>query len=146
MSRGINKVILIGNLGQNPEFKKKDEFSVANFSIATSDFYKGKTSGKMEEITYWHRIVCFGRLSEIAQEYLTKGSKIYVEGKLQYKKWVDKDGQEKTTPQILAEKIQMLDSKKNSSENEKDVSDNVSYSQSTITSESNFNFDEDVPF
>ena len=88
MSRGINKVILVGNLGQKPEMRyTQTNMAVANLSVATSDSWKDKETGEQKEKTEWHRVVYFGKLAEIAEQYLDKGSKVYVEGKLQTRKW-----------------------------------------------------------
>ena len=88
MSRGINKVILVGNLGQKPEMRyTQTNMAVANLSVATSDSWKDKETGEQKEKTEWHRVFYFGKLAEIAEQYLDKGSKVYVEGKLQTRKW-----------------------------------------------------------
>ena len=109
MARGINKVILIGNLGGDPEVKYTAGGSaVANVTIATSENWKDKTTGENQERTEWHRVVFFGRLAEIAGEYLKKGSQVYVEGRLQTRKWQDKEGQDRYTTEIVANEMQML--------------------------------------
>lgn len=111
-SRGINKVILIGNLGTDPEVRFLPSGSaVANVSVATNDAWKDKQSGELQERTEWHRVVLFNRLAEIAKDYLKKGSKIYLEGRLQSRKWTDKDGIERYTTEIVATEMQMLDSR-----------------------------------
>ena len=110
MARGINKVILIGNLGQDPEVRYMPQGgAVANLSIATSESWKDKATGEMKEQTEWHRVVIYQRLAEIAGEYLRKGSKVYIEGKLKTRKWQDKDGVERYTTEIIANELQMLD-------------------------------------
>jgi single-strand DNA-binding protein len=112
MARGINKVIIIGNLGNDPEVRYTPSGSaVANISIATSEGWRDKQSGELQERTEWHRIVMFNRLAEIAGEYLKKGSKVYVEGSLRTRKWTDKNGQERYTTEIVAGDMQMLDSR-----------------------------------
>jgi single-strand DNA-binding protein len=112
MARGINKVILIGNLGRDPEVRyTPNGGAISNVTVATSDSWKDKQTGEMQERTEWHRIVFFGRLAEIAGEYLRKGSKVYVEGRLQTRKWQDKDGQERYTTEVVANEMQMLDSR-----------------------------------
>jgi len=112
MARGINKVILIGNLGNDPDVRYAgNERAVANISIATSESWKDKNTGEKQERTEWHRIVFFGRLAEIVSEYLRKGSKVYVEGRLQTNKWQDKSGNDRYTTEIIASEMQMLDSK-----------------------------------
>ena len=109
---GINKVIIVGTLGRDPEVRHfQDGTAVANCSMATSERWKDKNSGEMQEKTEWHRVVFFRRLAEIAGEYLTKGSKVYVEGKLQTRKWEDKDGHERYTTGIVAREMQMLGDK-----------------------------------
>ncbi|MBI2725790.1 MAG: single-stranded DNA-binding protein [Polaromonas sp.] len=108
----VNKVIIVGNLGRDPEtrsFPNGDQ--VANVTIATTDRYKDKTSGEMKEITEWHRVSFFGRLAEIAGQYLRKGSQVYVEGSLRTRKWTDKDGIEKYSTEIRADSMQMLGSR-----------------------------------
>jgi single-strand DNA-binding protein len=112
MSNGINKVIIVGNLGNDPDTKYTASGSaVTNLSLATSEKWKDKQTGENVEKTEWHRVVMFGKLAEIAGEYLRKGSKVYVEGKLQTRKWTDKEGQERYTTEIVANELQMLDSK-----------------------------------
>ncbi|MFP4610174.1 MAG: single-stranded DNA-binding protein [Thiohalophilus sp.] len=112
MARGINKVILVGNLGRDPEVRySANGAAIANVSIATSESWKDKNTGEQVEKTEWHRVVMFRRLAEIAGEYLKKGSKVYIEGKLQTRKWQDKEGQDRYTTEIVANEMQMLDSR-----------------------------------
>lgn len=112
MARGINKVILIGNLGADPDTRMTQQGSaVTNLNIATDESYKDKNTGQMVPKTEWHRVVMFNRLAEIAKDYLKKGSKIYIEGRLQTRKWQDQSGQERYTTEIVANELQMLDSK-----------------------------------
>ena len=112
MARGINKVILIGNLGKDPEVRYMPSGSaVTNVTIATSETWKDKQSGEKQERTEWHNVVFFNRLAEIAGEYLKKGSKVYVEGSLRTRKWQDKNGQDRYTTEIVANEMQMLDSR-----------------------------------
>lgn len=112
MARGINKVILIGNLGSDPEIKYMPSGeAVANVSVATSESWKDKNTGEQVERTEWHRVVFFRRLAEIVGEYLKKGSKVYIEGKLQTRKWQGQDGQDRYTTEIVANEMQMLDSR-----------------------------------
>lgn len=112
MSRGINKVILIGHLGQDPEVKYMPSGSaVANVSIATTESWKDKNSGEKKDKTEWHRVIFFARLAEIVGEYLKKGSQVYVEGRLQTRKWQDKSGQDRYTTEIVASEMQMLGGK-----------------------------------
>ena len=111
-SRGINKVILVGNLGNGPEHRVLPSGGgVTNISLATSESWKDKTSGEQKERTEWHRVVFFNRLSEIAAEYLRKGSKVYVEGTLRTRKWQDQSGQDRYTTEIVGAEMQMLDSR-----------------------------------
>lgn len=107
----VNKVILIGNLGRDPETRfMPDGGAVTNVSIATTESWKDK-NGEKQEKTEWHRVAFFGKLAEIAGEYLKKGSQVYVEGRLQTRKWQDKDGQDKYTTEIVADRMQMLGSR-----------------------------------
>lgn len=109
MARGINKVILVGHLGQDPETRAMPSgSSVANLRIATSESWRDKQSGEMKEATEWHTVVMFGRLGEIAGEYLRKGSQVYVEGRLRTRKWQDKQGNDRYSTEIVANEMQML--------------------------------------
>ena len=108
-SRGINKAILVGHLGRDPEVRySAGGAAIANVSIATSESWKDKNSGEMQERTEWHRVVFFGRLAEIVGEYLKKGSQVYVEGRLQTRKWQDQNGNDRYTTEIVANDMQML--------------------------------------
>jgi single-strand DNA-binding protein len=112
MARGVNKVILVGNLGADPETRAMPSGStVANLRIATSESWRDKTSGEQQERTEWHRVALFGRLAEIASEYLRKGSQVYIEGSLRTRKWQDKQGQERFTTEIVGNELQMLGSR-----------------------------------
>ncbi|MGB3611921.1 MAG: single-stranded DNA-binding protein [Cellvibrio sp.] len=112
MARGINKVILIGNVGQDPEVKYMPSGgAVTNISVATSESWKDKNTGQPQERTEWHRVVFFNRLGEIAGEYLRKGSKVYIEGSLRTRKWQAQDGTDRYTTEIVANEMQMLDSR-----------------------------------
>src|SRR5690606_20336461 len=112
MARGINKVILIGNLGKDPDTRYLPSGqAVTNLTLATDESYKDKQSGEMVSKTEWHRVSMFGRLAEIASQYLKKGSKVYIEGKLQTRKWQDQSGQDRYSTDIVANEMQMLDSK-----------------------------------
>ncbi|HUQ24785.1 MAG TPA: single-stranded DNA-binding protein [Burkholderiales bacterium] len=105
----INKVIIVGNLGADPETKYLPSGdAVTNIRVATTDTWKDKTSGEKKEATEWHRIAFFGRLAEVAGEYLKKGSQVYVEGQLRTRKWQDKDGQDRYSTEIRADVMQML--------------------------------------
>jgi single-strand DNA-binding protein len=104
MAGGINKVILVGNLGQDPEIRyTADGRPIANFSIATSESWKDKNSGEKREKTEWHRVVVFGKLAEICGEYLSKGRQVYIEGKLQTRKWQGQDGQDRYTTEVVVD-------------------------------------------
>lgn len=112
MARGINKVILIGNCGQEPEVRYMPNGNpVANISVATSESWKDKQTGQLMERVEWHRVVFFNRLAEIAGEYLRKGSQVYVEGSLRTRKWQDQSGQDRYTTEIVASEMQMLGGK-----------------------------------
>ena len=112
MARGINKVILVGNIGADPEVRYSPNGSaITNVTLATSDSWKDKQTGQPQERTEWHRVVFFNRLAEIAGEYVRKGSKIYVEGALRTRKWQDKSGQDRYTTEIVANEMQLLDSR-----------------------------------
>lgn len=147
MARGVNKVILIGNLGKDPEIRyTPNGLAVANLTLATSESWKDKQSGENVERTEWHRIVMYQRLAEIAGEYLRKGAKVYIEGRLQTRKWQDKNsGQDRYTTEIIAENMQMLDSKGSS------ANSNPSFEKPAATTSEpamamDNSFDDDVPF
>ncbi len=112
MARGVNKVILVGNLGKDPEVRFAPSGSaVANITVATTDSWKDKQTGDKQEKTEWHRVVFFNRLAEIVGEYLKKGSQVYIEGRLQTRKWQGQDGQDRYTTEIVASEMQMLGSR-----------------------------------
>jgi len=112
MARGINKVILIGNVGKDPETRYMPSGgAVTNITVATSEGWKDKNTGDKQERTEWHRVVFFNKLGEIAGEYLKKGSKVYVEGSLRTRKWQGQDGQDRYTTEIVGNEMQMLDSR-----------------------------------
>lgn len=151
MARGsVNKVILIGNLGKDPEVRYTPTgLAVATITIATSEVWKDKQSGENQERTEWHRIVLYQRLAEITGEYLRKGSKIYIEGRLQTRKWQDKNtGQDRYTTEIIADSLQMLDGKNNQASN-----DSPSYEKTTSPAAHSIesapaldSLDDDIPF
>ncbi len=118
MARGVNKAIIVGNLGRDPEVRYAANGNpIANVAVATTDSWRDKQSGERQEKTEWHRVVFFGRLAEIAGEYLRKGSQVYIEGRLQTRKWEDqKTGQERYTTEIVANDMQMLGSRGGSGE------------------------------
>ncbi|MEZ5474547.1 MAG: single-stranded DNA-binding protein [Steroidobacteraceae bacterium] len=112
MARGVNKVILLGNLGADPETRSLPSgMTVANIRIATSESWKDKQSGEMKEQTEWHSVAMFGRLGEIAAEYLRKGSQVYIEGRLRTRKWQDKQGNDRYSTEIIANEMQMVGSR-----------------------------------
>ena len=109
MARGINKVILVGNLGADPETRYMPSGSaVTNIRLATSESWRDKESGEQQERTEWHRVVLFGRLGEVAAEYLSKGRQVYIEGRIRTNKWQDRDGNDRYTTEIVANEMQML--------------------------------------
>lgn len=105
----VNKVILIGNLGKDPEVRyTQSGDAVANFSVATTERWKDKSSGEMQEKTEWHNIAVFGRIAENCGEYLQKGSSVYIEGRLQTRKWTDKEGNDRYTTEVVGDRVQFL--------------------------------------
>lgn len=117
MAKGINKVILIGNLGADPEVRyTPNQLPVSNLSVATTEVWRDKQSGDLQERTEWHRVVFFGRQAEVAREYLKKGAKVYVEGSLRTRKWADKNGVERYTTEIVGSDMQMLDGRRGAGE------------------------------
>lgn len=158
MSRGINKVILIGNLGNAPEIRYTPSGSaVANISLATSEVWRDKQSGELQERTEWHKVVFFNRLAEIVGEYLHKGSKVYVEGSLRTRKWQDKNGVDRYTTEIIANEMHILDSrsgghpdmegKQHNSEAKPTLSTNsVEPAAAAMADISNDFGDDDIPF
>ena len=146
MSRGVNKVILVGNLGQKPEMRyTATQSAVANLSVATTESWKDKETGEMRDKTEWHRVVYFGKLAEIVEKYLDKGSKIYVEGKLQTRKWQDKSGADRWTTEIVGNELTMLDSRSGSQQNEFNQDDNSSMDMND-SQEAGGLTDDDIPF
>ena len=128
--KGINKVILIGNLGRDPETKNfSSGGSICNCAVATSETWKDRQTGAQKEKTEWHNLVFNGRLAEIAQKFLHKGSKIYIEGSLRTRKWQTQQGQEKYTTEIIVNELQMLDSRGNS-----DQASNTNWNKPTSSS------------
>lgn len=107
--KGVNKAIIVGHLGKDPEVKyTASGAAVANLSVATSESWKDKNTGEKQEKTEWHRVSAFGRLAEIMGEYLKKGAQVYIEGRIQTRKWQDKDGNDRYTTEIVASEMQML--------------------------------------
>ena len=144
MSNGVNKVILIGNLGQKPEMRyTATNSAVANLSIATTESWKDKESGEKRDKTEWQRVVFFGNPAETIERYLDKGSKIYVEGKLQTRKWQDKDGNDRWTTEIVGSQFNFLDSRPSQNN---DASMDQSSSSSLPDGDSSGISEEDIPF
>jgi single-strand DNA-binding protein len=153
MARGVNKAILVGNLGRDPEIRYSPSgAAVANVSIATTDTWKDKNSGEQQERTEWHRVVFFGRLAEIVGEYLKKGSQVYVEGRLQTRKWQDKDGNDRWTTEIVANDMQMLGGRGGNGGGSSgggypdDYNQDSGYSGGSSSSGPSEDFDDDIPF
>jgi len=153
-SRGVNKVILVGNLGKDPEVRYMPSGgAVTNITVATSETWKDKSTGQPVEKTEWHRVAFFNRLAEIAGEYLKKGSKVYIEGSLQTRKWQDQNGQDRYTTEIKANEMQMLDSRGGGSAEfspaapQKKTHDNFSSAPAQPQSAAPMDdFDDDIPF
>lgn len=148
MARGVNKVILVGNLGKDPEVRyMPNGNAVANITLATSESWKDKQTGEQQEKTEWHRVVMFRRLGEIAGEYLKKGSQVYIEGRLQTRKWQDNAGNDRYTTEIVADEMQMLGSRGGGSAG---FSTGAATSQSApapaAASAPAGDFDDDIPF
>lgn len=134
--RGVNKVILVGTLGKDPETKTfPNGGSLTQFSIATSESWTDKNTGERKEQTEWHRIVLNNRLGEIAQQYIRKGSKVYIEGSLRTRQWTDQNGQERYTTEIRGEQMQMLDS--NNRQQSETTGDNASFNQPRFNNNNN---------
>ncbi|HEX5055926.1 MAG TPA: single-stranded DNA-binding protein [Gammaproteobacteria bacterium] len=149
MARGINKVILVGHLGQDPEVKYMPSGSaVANVSIATTESWKDKNTGEKQDRTEWHRVVFFARLAEIVGEYLRKGSQVYVEGRLQTRKWQDKNGQDRSTTEIIASEMQMLGGRGGGGSGSADFSSAGEAPASSVSEAGGRDegFDDDIPF
>jgi len=153
MAKGsLNKVMLIGNLGKDPEIRyTPNGLAVANVTIATTEVWKDKQSGDNQERTEWHRVVMYSRLAEITGEYLKKGAKIFIEGRLQTRKWQDKGGQDRYTTEIVADSLEMLGGKTSSGGHDASSSSS-SFSPAAKTSseapqaELTESFDDDIPF
>lgn len=155
MSRGVNKVILIGALGNDPDMKyAANGNAIANISVATNEQWKDKATGQKQEKTEWHRVVAFGRLAEIIGEYLKKGSQVYIEGKLQTRKWQDNSGNDRYTTEIVANEMQMLGAKGDSVSSQQQPQQQNSQQSATQgggggkqSPAGNFDdFDDDIPF
>ncbi|MGI9330861.1 MAG: single-stranded DNA-binding protein [Gammaproteobacteria bacterium] len=145
MARGVNKVILIGNLGKDPEIKYMPSGdAVCNVSLATTDSWKDRTSGDQVEKTEWHNLVMFKRTAEVAGEYLRKGSQVYIEGKLQTRKWQDRDGNDRYTTEIRVDNMQMLGGR--SGGGMAPPADRGGSSRSAAQAQPAAEFEDDIPF
>lgn len=146
--RGVNKVILVGTLGQDPETKTfGNGGSVTQFSLATSESWVDKNSGERKEITEWSRIVANNKLGEICQQYLRKGSKVYIEGSLRTRKWTDQSGQERYVTEIRAEQMQMIGDKPSDARPASQARDDGQYGQSRrVQPHDASDLDSDLPF
>ena len=152
MARGVNKVILVGHLGQDPEVKYMPSgAAVANVSLATTESWKDKNTGEKQERTEWHRVVFYARLAEIVGEYLRKGSQVYVEGRLQTRKWQAKDGGDRYTTEIVASDMQMLGGRGGGGGGSYDNAPQAEaapagYDNGPSTGSGGNDFDDDIPF
>ena len=150
MARGVNKAIIVGNLGRDPEVRYSASGSaIANVTVATTDSWKDRQSGERQERTEWHRVVFFNRLAEIAGEYLKKGSQVFIEGRIQTRKWEDKDGNERWTTEIVANEMQMLGSRGGGGTQGGPPDDPVVTQAPGGSGSSGFSdseFDDDIPF
>jgi len=149
--RGVNKVIIVGNIGQDPETKSTQSGSqITNISVATSETWKDKQTGQQQERTEWHRVVFFGRLADIAGQYLTRGSKVYVEGALRTRKWQDNNGQDRYTTEIVGSEMQMLDSREGGggqqSTGQRQSRPQAPQAPAAPMAQPGTDFDDDIPF
>lgn len=153
-SRGVNKVILVGNLGQDPEVRyMPNGGAVANITLATSESWRDKQTGENKEITEWHRVVLFGKLAEVAGEYLRKGSQVYIEGQLRTRKWQDQSGQDKYTTEVVVNVggvMQMLGGKQEGGAGNRSQQSQQQRPAGQSTPRANnelpMDFDDDIPF
>lgn len=149
-SRGINKVILVGNLGQDPEVRyMPNGGAVANITLATSESWRDKQTGETKEKTEWHRVVLFGKVAEVASEYLRKGSQVYIEGTLQTRKWQDQSGQDRYTTEVIVSvggTMQMLGSRQSSLGQSQPPARPVQNNALALGNEPPIDFDDDIPF
>lgn len=140
---GINKVIIVGNLGQDPDVRTTPtNETVTTITVATSEKWQDKQTGEVKEVTEWHRIVFYKRKAEVAGEYLRKGSKVYVDGRLRTRKWQDQNGQDRYTTEIIGDVLQMLDSRQSGDNQDKSSASG----KPKKPEESADNFDDDIPF
>lgn len=147
MARGLNKVQIIGNLGDDPKVTKQNNFTVAHISVATSISWQDKQTGEKKEKTEWHRIVFFNRLAEIVEHYLRKGSQVYVEGSLRTNKWKDKEGVDRYNTEIVAREMQMLGGKREGGQAQEEQNPyKGAATQAQENPEYQPEFDDDIPF
>ncbi|MGL6585511.1 single-stranded DNA-binding protein [Aeromonas hydrophila] len=151
MKRGINKVILIGNLGQDPEVRyMPGGNAVTSITLATSETWRDKQTGEQKERTEWHRVVFMGKLAEVAGQHLKKGAQVYVEGKLQTRKWRDQSGQERYTTEVLVDSftgvLQMLGGKPQKAQSQPPARPAATPSAGQQSNEPPFDYDDDLPF
>lgn len=153
MARGVNKAIILGTMGQDPEVRyTPNGAAVATISVATNEQWTDKKTGEKQEHTEWHRVVFFSRLAEVVQQYMSKGSQIYIEGRIRTNKWQDKEGKDRYTTEIIANEMQMLGSKGDRSTADFDPSPTPTTSKAPATPPatsavpSNDDFDDDIPF
>lgn len=151
MIKGINKVIIVGNLGSDPEIRYMQNGSaVAGFSVATSESWKDKTTGETKDSTEWHRVVLFGKLADVAGQYLSKGSQVYIEGQLKTKKWQDQQGQDRYTTEVVVQGytgvMQMLGGKTQQPQQQPQQYKQQQPKQGFLQQQSAKQFDDDIPF
>jgi single-strand DNA-binding protein len=147
MARGINKVILVGNLGADPETRYMPSGgAVTNIRVATSESWKDKNTGDQQERTEWHSVAFFGRLAEIAAEYLRKGSQVYIEGKLRTRKWQDRDGNDRWSTEVVANEMQMLGGRPGGGAPAQSSSPSAPSSMPEGPPSGGGDFDDDIPF
>jgi single-strand DNA-binding protein len=147
MARGVNKVIIVGNLGNDPDTKYMPSGSaVTNLSVATNESWKDKQTGEQVDRTEWHRVAMFGRLAEIAAEYLRKGSQVYIEGKLRTRKWQDQQGNDKYTTEIIADEMQMLGGRDGGGAPARNDTRPAASAPPQGEAGSSGDFDDDIPF
>lgn len=143
----VNKVIIVGNLGRDPEMRHMPNGdAVTNIAVATTESWKDKNSGEKKELTEWHRITFYRKLAEIAGQYLKKGSQVYIEGRLQTRKWTDKDGVERYTTEIIADTMQMLGGKQGGNANQNDDHAPASNACGSRPTPNFSDMDDDIPF
>ena len=149
MARGVNKVILVGNLGNDPDTRYMPSGSaVTNISVATNESWKDKQTGEQKDRTEWHKVAMFGRLAEIAAEYLRKGSQVYIEGRLRTRKWQDQNGNDRWTTEVIADEMQMLSGRAGSGAPAMDEAPSPSAPSPSAPPPSggSDDFDDDIPF